>query len=306
MLGVLYPIFLVLGGLVIGFVPGVRELHIELASELVLLLPPLLYVAAFFSSLRDLRANIRPIGLLAVGLVVLTAVVVAGTAHWVVGLSWPAAFVLGAVLSPTDPRGGDGHCREARGAAPHRDAPRRREPHNDASALILLRATLGVAGGALAFSFLSLGARFVVGALVGVAIGLAMAWIIAAVRCRVQNPLVEITITLFTGYAAYLQAEELRLEMWRNFGGTGERGAMLTYGDQTEEERGPKDEPRSDGSRQEGGPVACGAVTQPDDARLRMHLPGPPGATTPRRGSKPRHGGPHGDGQAVNLAAPAE
>ena len=92
-----YPIFLVLGGLVLGFIPGVPEV----ASELVLLifLPPLLYVSAFFSSLRNLRANIRPIGLLSVGLVALTTLVVAGVAHLVAELSWPVAFVLEAIVS---------------------------------------------------------------------------------------------------------------------------------------------------------------------------------------------------------------
>ena len=92
-----YPIFLVLGGLVLGFIPGVPEV----ASELVLLifLPPLLYVSAFFSSLRNLRANIRPIGLLSVGLVALTTVVVAGVTHLVAELSWPVAFVLEAIVS---------------------------------------------------------------------------------------------------------------------------------------------------------------------------------------------------------------
>ena len=81
-----YPIFLVLGGLVLGFIPGVPE--VELAPELVLLifLPPLLYVSAFLSSLRDLRAKIRPVGLLSVGLVALTTVVVAG---W--RTSWPSS-----------------------------------------------------------------------------------------------------------------------------------------------------------------------------------------------------------------------
>ena len=97
-----YPIFLVLGGLILGFVPGVPE--IELNPDLVLLifLPPLLYAAAFFSSLRDLRANVWPISLLAIGLVIATALTVAATAHWVVGLSWPVAFVLGAIVSPPD------------------------------------------------------------------------------------------------------------------------------------------------------------------------------------------------------------
>lgn len=97
-----YPIFLVLGGLILGFVPGVPE--IELNPDLVLLifLPPLLYAAAFLSSLRDLRAHVWPISLLAIGLVSASALTVAATTHWVVGLSWPVAFVLGTIVSPTD------------------------------------------------------------------------------------------------------------------------------------------------------------------------------------------------------------
>ena len=97
-----YPIFLVTGGLAIGFLPGVPK--IELAPDMVLLifLPPLLYAAAFFTSLRDLRANVRPISLLAIGLVITTTLSVAAAAHWVIGFSWPVAFVLGAIVSPTD------------------------------------------------------------------------------------------------------------------------------------------------------------------------------------------------------------
>src|SRR5688572_23171208 len=99
-----YPILLVLGGLAIGVIPGMPTL--ELPPELIFfgVLPPLLYSAAFFTSLRDLRANARPIGLLAIGLVVLTTVGVAVAAHELVdALSWGAAFVLGAIVSPTDP-----------------------------------------------------------------------------------------------------------------------------------------------------------------------------------------------------------
>ncbi len=66
-------------------------------------LPPLLYSAAFFTSLHDLRRNIQPIGLLAIGLVLVTTLAVGVVAHAVVGLSWSVAFVLGAIVSPTDP-----------------------------------------------------------------------------------------------------------------------------------------------------------------------------------------------------------
>lgn len=209
LLNVPYPILLVIGGLGLGFIPGMPE--IELAPELVLVifLPPLLYASAFFSSLRDLRANIRPIGLLAVGLVALTAVAVAGVAHWVIGLSWPIAFVLGGILSPTDPVA-------ATAIAQKLGVPRRivtvlegESLVNDASALVLFRVALGVATAGAAFSFLDLGYRFVVGIVIGVGIGLLIGWVIVAVRRRVEDSLVEVTITLFTGYAAYLPAEEL-------------------------------------------------------------------------------------------------
>src|SRR5215212_10451949 len=96
------PVFLVLGGLALGLIPGLPM--IELPPELVFLifLPPLLYSSAFFSSPRDLKAQIRPIALLSIGLVLLTTVTVAVVGHVAIGLSWPVAFVLGVIVSPTD------------------------------------------------------------------------------------------------------------------------------------------------------------------------------------------------------------
>jgi monovalent cation/hydrogen antiporter len=102
--GLPYPILLVVGGAALGFLPGVPDVTLDPDVVLVIVLPPLLYAAAFFTSLRELRDNLRPISLLAVGLVATTTVGVAAVAHAVVdGMSWPAAFVLGAVVSPTDP-----------------------------------------------------------------------------------------------------------------------------------------------------------------------------------------------------------
>src|SRR6266511_5231977 len=72
-----YPIFLVLGGLALGFVPGMPSLELPPDVVLVAVLPPLLYSSAFFTSLRDLRQKARPIGLLAIGLIVVTTVTVA-------------------------------------------------------------------------------------------------------------------------------------------------------------------------------------------------------------------------------------
>ena len=95
-----YPILLVLGGLVLGFVPRLLPAfpRVELEPDVVFLLflPPLLYVSALFTSWRDFRANLRPISLLAVGLVLTTTCIVAAVAHWAVRLPWASAFVLGA------------------------------------------------------------------------------------------------------------------------------------------------------------------------------------------------------------------
>src|SRR5918912_2018331 len=98
-----YPVFLVLGGLVIGFVPGLPALEIPPEVIFLVFLPPLLNYAAFFSSPRELRAHLRPIAFLAIGLVLLTMVAVASVAHLLIGMPWAVAFVLGAILAPTDP-----------------------------------------------------------------------------------------------------------------------------------------------------------------------------------------------------------
>ena len=99
-----YPIVLVLGGLAVGFVPGMPELELPPDLVLVAVLPPLLYAATFFTSLHELKVNMRPIGLLSVGLVIATTVAVAAVAHTAIDdLSWSSAFVLGAIVSPTDP-----------------------------------------------------------------------------------------------------------------------------------------------------------------------------------------------------------
>src|SRR5256714_12342721 len=99
-----YPILLVLGGLALGFMPGIPTISLPPDVVLVAVLPPLLYAAAFYTSLRDLRQNIVQISALAIGLVAATTVGVAAVAHALIPhLGWGPAFVLGAVVSPTDP-----------------------------------------------------------------------------------------------------------------------------------------------------------------------------------------------------------
>jgi len=100
-LDVPYPIALVVGGAALGFVPGAPHVALPPNLVLIIMLPPLLYSAAFFSSLRDLQRNLRPISLLAVGAVLLTMLAVAFVAHHVVGLSSGVSFALGAIVAPT-------------------------------------------------------------------------------------------------------------------------------------------------------------------------------------------------------------
>ena len=102
-LQVSYPIFLVIGGLAIGFVPGLPRLGLRPDVVFLVFLPPIIYYAALLTSWRDFRANLRPIALLAIGLVLFTMCLTAAVAHWMIGgMSWAAAFVLGAIISPPD------------------------------------------------------------------------------------------------------------------------------------------------------------------------------------------------------------
>ena len=204
-----YPILLVLGGLVLGFVPGMPA--VELPPELVLVafLPPLLYWSGFFSSPRDLRADTRAISAAAIGLVLATTVAVAVAAHAVIdGMDWAVAFALGAIVSPTDPLAATAICRRL-------GVPRRlitllegESLVNDATALVAYRVAVAAAVSG-SFVVWQAGLRFVVGATGGVAVGLAMGWLVAELRRRLDDPVTEIVVSVATGYAAYLPAEQL-------------------------------------------------------------------------------------------------
>ena len=203
-----YPVTLVAGGAVIGFLPGVPDVSLDPDLVLLIFLPPLLYGAAFFTSVRDLRRNAKPIALLSIPLVLVTMGAVAAAAHWVVGLDWGPAFVLGAIVSPTDAVAPAEIMRRV-------GAPRRlvtivegENLTNDWTALVLYRfAVVAVVTGS--FSLVEAVPKFLATGLGGVAIGLVAGRIIRAIRARLDDPPTEITISLLSGYAAYLPAEEL-------------------------------------------------------------------------------------------------
>lgn len=202
-----YPVFLVLGGLALGLIPVVPDT--ELLPELVLLvfLPPILYSAAFFSLPRDLRANLRPIGFLSIGLVLVTVVTVAVVAHAAIGLPWGRRSFW-ALSSHRPTRWRRRPSPPVWGAAPGRDDPRRGEPDQRRHGTGLVPRGRG-GGRDRDFSFLDAGLEFALYGTGGVAIGLVVAWVISRVRRWTEDSLVEITISLFTPYAAYVPAEEL-------------------------------------------------------------------------------------------------
>jgi monovalent cation/hydrogen antiporter len=208
--GVPYPITLVLGGAVIGFLPGVPSVELDPDLVLLIFLPPLLYGAAFFSSVRELRQNVKAIATLAIPLVFVTMAAVAVVAHEVVGLGWAESFVLGAIVSPTDAVAPAEIMRRV--AAPRRlvGIVEGENLTNDWTALILYRfAVAAVVSGS--FTFWKAGLEFVASGVGGVAVGLAAGWLIRQVRSRIDDPPTEITISILSGYVGYLPAEELGL-----------------------------------------------------------------------------------------------
>ncbi|QIN80851.1 Na+/H+ antiporter [Rubrobacter marinus] len=213
-IGVPYPILLVLGGLGLAFVPGLPTVALEPELVFLLFLPPLLFSAAYFTSWRDFRFNLRAITLLAVGLVLATMAAVAVVAHLVVGLSWPAAFVLGAIVSPTD-------AIAATAIAQRLGVPRRivtvlegESLVNDAAAIVAFRVAAGVAAGTAAFSLAGVSFQFVVGAVGGVAVGLGIGWLVVRALGALNDTPVEIVVTLLAPFVAYLSAEEGPHLLW--------------------------------------------------------------------------------------------
>lgn len=201
-------ILLVIVGVVMALVPGLPR--VELVPELVLLLvlPPLIYSAGVAMSWKEFRFNLRPITLLAVGCVVFTTVAVASVSHWLLGLSWPIGFVLGAIVSPPDV------------VAPLAIARRLGLPRrlivilegeglaNDATALILYRfAVAAVSTGT--FSLGPAVGTFVAILLGEIMYGIAIGWLMLRVRHKAHDPHVEMTLSLVTPYLAFWVPEHL-------------------------------------------------------------------------------------------------
>ena len=209
-IGVPYPVLLVAVGAILGWLPWVKVP--QLAPEIVfyVFLPPLLYYAAYFIAPDDLRASARQIGLLSVGLVLVTTAAVAGVLLGIAGVPLAVALVGGAVVAPTD-------AVAATSVFARLDVPERLATivegeglTNDGTALVLYTGAVGTAmvgavhPGPLVVTLLAAPAG-------GAALGLAVGWLAVQVRRRIDQSLLEITLSLVTPYLTYVLAEGCHL-----------------------------------------------------------------------------------------------
>jgi CPA1 family monovalent cation:H+ antiporter len=208
-LRIAYPILMVVVGVGVALVPIHHE--VALPPELILLvfLPPLIYDASLETSIEEIREQLRPILVLAVGLVLATMSAVALVVHALVpGMSWAVAFTLGAVVSPPD-------AIAATQIAGKLGLPRRLATilggegmMNDATALTAYQ--LSVVAVAAGFTVTDIVGRFAFAVVVGVVIGLAVGWAVSRMLRWIETPVIENTLLLILPFAAYLPADRLK------------------------------------------------------------------------------------------------
>ena len=212
-------ILLVLTGVVLALVPGLPAVSLAPEFVLLLVLPPIIYSSAVAMSWREFRFNLRPISLLAVGCVVFTTVAAATATHWLLGMPWSVGFVLGAIVSPPD------------AVAPLSIARRMQLPRrilvvlegeglaNDATALILYRfAVVAVSAGVFSFEKAAgMFAAIVAGELLW---GIGVGWLMLRLRHWVDDPQIEILLSILTPFIAYWPPEHL--------GGSGVLATVVT------------------------------------------------------------------------------
>jgi monovalent cation/hydrogen antiporter len=210
-IGLPTEILLVLGSLALSQLPGLPPLVLNPNVVFTLFLPPILFAAAFFTSWRDFKQNRRPIFLLAFGLVLFTTTLVAVAVRALgLGLSWPVAFLLGAIVSPPDASAATAIIRKL-------GVPRRlvtviegESLVNDATALVAYRfAMTAIVTGS--FSPVEAGLRFVLIAVGGAVVGLLVGVTGIFILKQLKDSLAETTFTLLTSFAAYIFAEHLGL-----------------------------------------------------------------------------------------------
>ena len=206
-IGVPYPVLLVLGGQALGFIPGLPAVHIAPDIVFLVFITPLVYIAAAQVTLRDFRSNLRPILILSIGLVLANLFFVAAVTTWgVPGFTWMTAFVLGAIIGPTDTVS----INAITGEMP---IPRRigtilegESLINDIVALVAYKMAVdAVTTGTISYS--NAGLHLLWDSIAGISVGLFVGFAASWIRHRLEDPAVSIAVSLLTGYAAYLGAE---------------------------------------------------------------------------------------------------
>ncbi len=202
------PIVFLLGGIALALIPSMRQIQIDPEYMLLIFLPPILMEAAFFTSLRDFRSQLRPILLLAFGLVTITAVI---TAFVVVAIipeaGWALGFVLGAIISPPD-------AAAATGALKGITLPKRivsilegESLINDAAGIVLYKLALGAVIAGSYYSFSHASELLILEIVGGLAIGISIAMAFVRIYPYLRDLSVEILMTFLPPYAAYILAE---------------------------------------------------------------------------------------------------
>jgi len=208
------PLLLVAGGVLLSFVPLLANLHLEPEIFFALFIPPLLFADGWLIPKRDFLSALRPILLLAFGLVFLTVVAIGYLMHWLIPeLPLAAAFALGAIVSPTDAVATAATTERLQVPSRITSILNGESLINDASGLVAFKfAVAAVATGV--FSFVEAAEQFVLLAGGGFVAGLAVAWIVGECRVRltrfcVDDPTIQTTLSILTPFAAYLAAESL-------------------------------------------------------------------------------------------------
>jgi monovalent cation/hydrogen antiporter len=206
-----YPIVLVIGGLLLSFIPGIPRVTLNPDVIFLVVLPPLLYNAAWLTSWREFSYNLVSIFLLAFGLVTFTVLGVTQAGQWFLpGFDWRVGLVLGAVVAPTDAIAATSIAKRV--GPPKRvvDILEGESLLNDATALLALEfgIALLVVGRTPAFTSGLLRLAYLT--TLGIVVGLVIGEIVHLIEHRLDDAPIEIALSILTPYAAYLAADSIR------------------------------------------------------------------------------------------------
>lgn len=206
--GVPAPVLLVFAGLLVGFAPGLPSLELDPDVVFVVFLPPLVHAAGYWASPHRLRRDASPVAWLGVALVIVSGLAVTVVGRTILGLTWARAAVLGTIVAPTDTVAALSIFRRLGVSDRLLGLVEGENLISDATALVAYKLAVAAVLGA-GFSAGSAALKLVLVSLGGIAIGLAVGWLLGEIRRRVQEPHVEITLTLVVPYLSFIPAEHL-------------------------------------------------------------------------------------------------